>query len=473
MDVSESPGAAGIEAESNGATRRLARFLAGLGFAALPAETVAASKIFVLDLIGTMLGALHAEETRMAVEVVRELGGTEECSVLGQLFRTSCQQAAFLNGLSAHVLELDDTHRDSITHVGAPVIPAALAMAEREGASGADFLAAVAVGYEATLRIARAVQPSHWRRGFLSMGTCGTFGAAAAAGHVLGLDAEALANGFGLAGIQAAGLNSSIYGEGDMGKRLCPSHAAAQGVFSALLAAKGFTGSTAILEQRKGFCQSFADEYDLAPITEGLGTSFEIMRTGLKPYACCRYNHAAIDGLLSLMGEHGIAADAIGAIRVRTYDVAVTNRPHRTRPLSLFDAKMSIPFCLAVAALRGTVNEGDFTAELLADAALSRFAERVRVESDAAMSAEFPREWPAEVEILLADGRLVERRIAYPKGEPEAPMSDREVEEKFMDLASAALSPEAARAVIGEVQRLERSEGVEGLLRTIREGLKG
>ena len=454
-----------------GPTRRLSEFLASIGPGSTPPEAVEAAKVFVLDLLGCTLGAMRTPEVAMAAAVVEELGGRPESSVIGFRFRTACHNAAYLNGISCHVIELDDTHRDSITHVGAPVIPAALAMAEREGASGLEFLLSVVAGYEACLRIANAVQPSHWRRGYLSMGTCGTFGAAAAAGHLRRLDATRMSDALGLAGIQAAGLNSSIYGEGDMGKRLCPGHAASTGTLSALLAERGFTGSRRIIEQRKGFCESFADDYDVSRVTAGLGTVWEITRTSLKPYSCCRYNHAAIDGMLDILQAESVAAGDIAGVTVRTYDIAVTNRPHRVQPPTLFDAKMSIPFSLAVAAHRRSVAEHDFTPDLLADTALQDFASRVRVEADDAMSAAFPREWPAEVKIALHDGRAFSRLVPFPKGEPEAPMSQAEIQTKFRDLAHVAITAAAAEEVIALVDALDRGAGVAPIIQAITRGL--
>jgi 2-methylcitrate dehydratase PrpD len=455
-----------------GETRQLAEFLCAVHAENLPREAMDAAKILVLDLLGCIMGALRTDEVRMAADVVRYLGGHEQSTAIGLGFQTSCQNAAYLNGISSHVIELDDTHRDSITHVGSPVIPAALAMAEHKGASGAAFLASVVVGYEACLRIANAVQPSHWRRGFLSMGTCGTFGSAASVGHLLGFDADTLSDALGLSGIQAAGLNSSIYGEGDMGKRLCPGHAASTGLISALLAQKGFTGSRRIIEQRKGFCESFADEYDLSRVVADLGKVWEITRTSLKPYSCCRYNHAAIDGLLDIMSAEAVAAPQIADITVRTYDIAVTNRPHRTQPHNLFDAKMSIPFSLAVAAHKGAVGEHDFTADLVADPALEDFATRVRVEADDAMTAAFPREWPAEIRVTLRDGRGFRRHVPYPKGEPEAPMSQAEVEAKFRDLAGPVLTDAAAAAVISAIRSLDTAPGLAPLMNAIAGGMR-
>jgi len=458
--------------EQAGPTRALAEFLAGLTFADLPAGVVDAAKMFILDLLGCALGAMKTEEVRIASEVVCALGGTGECSVIGQSWRSSAPNAAYFNSVASHVIELDDTHRDSITHVGSAVIPAALAVAEREKASGATFITAVVAGYEACLRVANAVQPSLWQRGFLSMGACGIFGSAAATGHMLRMNADTLSDALGLAGMQAAGLNSSIYGEGDMGKRLVPANAASNGIVSALLAAKGFTGSRRVIEQRKGFAEAFADDYDLSRITADFGKVWEITRTSLKPYSCCRYNHAPIDGLLDIIQKESIAAADIAGVVVRTYDVAVNNRPHRVEPLTLFDAKMSIPFSLAVAAHKRAVGEHDFTEDLIGDPVLQDFAARVRVEADAQMSEAFPREWPADVLVTLRDGRAFERSIAYPKGEPEAPMSDAEVEAKFRDLASVAITDAAASAVIEAVRRIDTGNGVAPILRAINGGLR-
>jgi 2-methylcitrate dehydratase PrpD len=455
-----------------GETAQLADFLAATRFADLPTEAIDAAKIFVLDLIGCALGAQRTDEVRIAAEVTRQLGGTPDCSVLGLDFKTSCQNAAYLNGISSHVIELDDTHRSSITHVGAPVIPAALAMAERDKADGTTFLASVVVGYEACLRVANAVQPSHWRRGFLSMGTCGTFGAAAAAGHLRGLDATRLRDALGLSGIQAAGLNSSIYGEGDMGKRLCPGHAAATGILSVLYAEKGFTGSRNIFEQRKGFCESFADEYDVSRITADLGTAWEINRTSLKPYSCCRYNHASIDALLDILKTESVSVADIAEVKVRTYDIAVTNRPHRTHPKTLFDAQMSIPFCLAVVAYKGAAGEAAFTEDVISDRALQSFAQKVVVEADPHMSQAFPREWPAETQVKLMDGRRFVRHVAHPKGEPEAPMSGIEIENKFRELADVAITSSAADRVIAAVWDLDRHKDIGQVLDAIASGLR-
>jgi len=450
-----------------GETKILAEFLTALKYESLPGEVVDAAKVLILDLIGCSLGAAQMTEGRVARDVAKAMLGAPEALVLGLGIRSSAAHAAYINGLTSHVIELDDTHRESITHVGAAVIPAALAVAERDGASGKQLLAAVVAGYEACLRIANAVQPSLWRRGYLSMGACGSFGAAASVAHLRGLDVDKTRSALGLAGTQTGGLNASIYGEGDMGKRLVPAAAAHNGVISAIFAEKGLTGPANILEQDKGFCKSFSDAYNLDRITDDLGTVWETARTSIKPYSCCRYNHAAIDGLLSIMHDENIGAQDIKAITVRTYDIAVVNRPHRTNPKTPFDAKMSIPYTLAIVAHLGNADEASFNDESIARTDFQAFAGRVTVEADARMTAVFPREWPAETIVLLNDGRSFKSHIPFPKGEPEAPMSREEIERKFKSLAAVVLSEPAQDKVIDVIWNLDRYDSLDPLIEAL------
>ena len=212
----------------------------------------------------------------------------------------------------------------------------------------------------------------------------------------------------------------------------------------------------------------FATEADLARVTRDLGRTYEIMRTSLKPYSCCRYYHAPIDALGHIMRREKLAADAIDRVLVRTYDIAVTNRPHRTRPATVFDAKMSMPFSLAVAAVAGRVAEADITEASLADKRLQAFADKVTIEADDAMSRAFPAEWPAWVRVTAADGRVFEHRVAYPKGEPEVPMTEAEVRDKFLGLACEALPRSRAEAVIEAIGAIERAKGLGELFQLLR-----
>lgn len=438
-------------------TVALAEFLADAAFDALPAAAIEAATTIVLDTLGCALGAVGTPEARIAWSVTRSLSGEPRASLIGTASRTSEYLAAFANGITSHTIELDDTHRESITHVATGVVPAALAVGEARGASGRDLLAAVVLGYEASARIALAIQPSHWERGFHSAGTCNAFGAAAAAGHLLGLDRDRMTSALGLAGTQAGGLLESIFFEGDMSKRLNPGRAAANGVMAALLAAEGFTGPATVLEGPFGFLRATADLPTPERITRDLGTVYEITRTSLKPYACCRYYHSAIDAYFALRAEHDVRPDDILAIESRSFERAVRTRPHRARPVSVGDAQMSLPYSLAVAILRGRVETADFDERRLGDPRIGALAERIRVVADPELSDLFPREaWGNKLSVTLRDGRTLTARVDLPKGEPEFPMSPAEVDDKFHRLADPVLGLERAARVIELARQLER-----------------
>ena len=232
--------------------------------------------------------------------------------------RASAPAAAFANGVASHILELDDIHKGSTVHAAAPIIPAALAVAEREHADGRAFLAAVTIGYEAAFRIGEAVNPSHYYF-FHPTGTVATFGAAAAAGSLLKLTAEQMLNALGSAGTQAAGL-WEFNADGAMSKHLHPGKAAMNGVLAADLARVGFTGATRILEgdawllpgdERGPVSHQTAPHYDASRITDGLGVRWKIGENGYKLYSCCGHTHTAVDCALEIRAAKELVAETM------------------------------------------------------------------------------------------------------------------------------------------------------------------
>lgn len=454
------------ENEMNGATELLGAFLAETAYEQLPAEVIDEAKRFVLDLLGVALGARATPEARIVTELVTSMGGRPESTIIG-FGKNSSLNAALANAVMAHTLELDDTHRSSISHIGCAVIPAALAIAEARNVSGPEFLRAVILGYECMARVALAIQPSHWERGFMTAGTCGALGAGAAAAAILKLDRERMTTTLGLAGTQAGGLLECMFVSGDMSKRLNPGRAAANGIFAALLAEKGFSGPTTVLEGNFGFCKAMANSYSIERITANLGQSFEISRTSLKPYACCRYYHSAIDVILELREQGALDPSRIVSIEVRTHEKAVINRPHRSAPTSNCDAQMSLPYSLAVAVLEGRVTPEEFTEDKLRDRRIHQIAEKIRVICDPEIHAIFPEKWSNDVLIRWSDGRQFRMRADIAKGEPENPMSEREVAEKFASLAVPSLGKEAANEIRRMSLQLEKLGNVKDLTKRL------
>jgi 2-methylcitrate dehydratase PrpD len=433
-------------------SRNLAAVLAAARFADLDSATVDHTERAVLDWCGSALAGSVEPPATLAHAVARGFGASSEATMFAG-GRGSAASAALANGVAAHILELDDIHKGSTVHGGAPIISAALAVAEREHASGERFLTAVAVGYEAAFRIGEAVNPSHYRY-WHPTGTVATFGATAAAGSLLGLTADQMLHAFGTAGTQAAGL-WEFNADGAMSKHLHPGKAAMNGVIAADLARAGFTGASRILEGERGFIRAMSDTADCSRITAGLPVLAKIRENGYKVHACCGHTHSAIDLAIGLRAH---AAAAIESIAVDTYGPGyeIVKESHPRTP---YQAKFSMAYCVAVALLEGQAgldqfSADRFTADGVTKPALRSLVDRVRVRVADDLTAKYPAAWPARVTITLRDGSRVCDASDYPRGNPENPLDRRDLEEKFMTLVGSRFGREFAAATAAAVFRI-------------------
>jgi len=276
-------------------SRLLAECATATRYADLPPDVVGEAQRAVLDWLGSALAGALEPPARIAQQLVASFGAADDATVFGA-DRAAAASAALANGVASHILELDDVHKGSTLHAAAPIIPAALAIAEREHASGQAFLLAVVLGYEAALRVGEAVNPTHYRF-WHPTGTAATFGAAVATGSLLGLDSMQMLDALGSAGTQAAGL-WEFNADGAMSKHLHPGKAAFNGVLAADLARRGFTGATRILEGERGFFRATSTAHDESRITDGLGERWKILENCYKLYSCCGHTHSAIDTAL-------------------------------------------------------------------------------------------------------------------------------------------------------------------------------
>jgi len=438
------------------ATRRLARFVTETTYRDLPPELTRHVKRCILDWLGAALAGTAEPASRTIVALVENLGGVEESTVIGRTSKTSCVNAALANGVSGHAAELDDIHEASVIHPAAPVLPAALAAAERTQASGEDLVAAVAAGYEAEIRIAKAVMPTHYRH-WHPTGTCGTFGAAAAAGKFLGLDEESMLHALGLAATQASGLVESF---GTMGKPFNAGRAARDGVTAALLASRGFTGPTSILNPPKGYINATSAQPDPNMIVDGLGEKYEAMNTIFKRHACCGHTHGAIDAVIDLVRDHGIDPRDIAEIRVGTYPIAVEVVGGDYDPGTVDEAKFSLPYCLAAAATLESAGLDAFTPERIRDPAIRGLMARVTVHTDEEYAD--ARLGSAKVTIRM-EAESLARRVDAPKGYPENPLTKEELHAKFRELSAPMLPQERIRELEKTVDSLEKLGNVQEL----------
>ena len=413
-------------------------------------------RYLLLDHAANSLGGLDAESTRTVRRFVASRPG--ESPAPGGL-RAPEEYAALVAGVSAHALESDDTHQPSSSHPGSAVFPTALALAESTKADFEAFAGAVVAGYEVIARIGEAATAAgQYDRGFHPTGTVGVFGAAVTAGRLLGLDAAQLRSALGIALSQSAGSMAFLDG-GAWTKRLHPGWAAHAGIIAARLAALGYIGPIDPIAGRSGFLQAYSDVSEPGALTAGLETAdLAIHTTSIKAYACCRYNQAPIDAILTLVRAHDITPGDVARVRVGVleagWSIVAEPEAEKRRPASIVDAQFSMPYAAAVAVLHRAAGTRQFRPDAIASPDAAAFMDRVDCYRSERLEAIFPRHWPAEVEIELTDGRVLREYVEGAKGDPERPLSPAELEAKFADLTDRTLTPDGRMRVVEAIRGL-------------------
>ncbi len=420
-------------------TDKFAEFTAKTRYEELPREVIDQARLCILDFLGVALAGSNLGLSPLMTEILSREGGEEECSVIGHHRKMPVLNAALLNGVRGHTLDMDDGHRYANAHPAVTVIPAALAVAEKCDATMKDLIESVVAGYEVFVRIARAVNPSHLQRGFHSTGTVGPFGAATACCKLLGLDAKQIESALAIAALQGAGLLQAL-DSGQMMKPLHPGRAAQAGVLAALLAQGGAQGPDEILEGAKAWFKAYADNVDTKALSEGLGRDFAILGVYFKWHAACRHVHSTLDALVDAVNTHNVALDEIEKIEVGTYPVAYSLTGTQNRVSSELAAKFSIPVSVALMLFYKDAGVDVYSEERLKEPVLQGIADRVSVRADAWRGEVYPAKRGAEVKVYTQRG-IFSGKVEIPKGDPENPFSPDELKKKFLNNASKALSP--------------------------------
>ena len=416
-------------------TAKLAEHIAGITWSGLAPEVCAHSAYLFLDFVGLAAKGLSMESTRAVHAMIRKLGGSGHGTVVGDSLQPLPQYAALANAAASHSMSLDDIYTPASIHPGSAIFAAALAAAENTGADGKRFTEGVVAGYDTTLRVADAVGvKSHYAFGWHPTATCGTFGATAAVARILELDAAKTANAFGIAGSMASGLMAFMV-DGSWTKRIHPGLAAQRGIQAAYLAAEGFKGPQAVLESKWGFLAATSTQADAQRLVSDFGGRPRVMDTGLKLHACCRYNQSAIDAALEIMRVNALDWQEVEKIRVEifkaAYPLVVEPLAEKMSPRTDVQAQFSLPYTVALAVVKGKVSFEEFSSVMLQDPAVRDTMQRVTVVHDPALDAEFPQSWPARVVIRTRDCRTFEKRMDYPKGDIENPLTWEELIARF------------------------------------------
>jgi 2-methylcitrate dehydratase PrpD len=421
---------------------------------ALPDEVTHHAKRALIDWFAALFpGIALAPGPQLMRTHAAELGSGKS-SLPGQRTTAQAATAAWINGSISHAAEFDDIFRDAVYHPGCPTIGAALAVAEERGASGADLLKAITIGYEISTRIGVAVQPSHYRY-FHTTGTIGCFGGAAATAALMdGTNPEVMRHALATAASFASGLQQAFRSDA-MTKCLHAGHAAWIGVNAGKGAAHGITGALDILEGDAGFGKALSRDARWERATDGLGQRYNIQVITQKNHGCCGHTFAAIDAMLDIRALGQVEPAQIAAIRVDTYQTAL-DVTGNFEPRTAFEAKFSLAYVVAHALLYGAVRLNAFEPERLADPALRALMAKTKLVADPQLSAGFPALRAARIVITLNDGRVVEQYAPCRKGDPEAPLSDADINDKFTELAAPVIGTEAAARLLAQLWQMER-----------------
>lgn len=445
------------------ATGRFGEYAASVARAELPAEVIHAAKRCVIDWYATTLpGAVEAPATMLEKALADELDRGEASLMLGR--KAAVRTAALINGTASHTVEFDDIYAPAIYHPGSPTIAAALAVGQARGASGDGFLRAVIAGYEVSTRIGTAMGRAHYKY-WHNTGTIGPFGAAAAAGLLAGLDARQHMHALATVATFAAGLQQAFRGD-SLSKPLHAGHAADAGVLAALSAEHGLQGAPSILDTPGGMGEAMSNRPDWAAATADLGRAYNTLRITVKNHGCCGHAFAAIDGAQALQAAHRFAASDVASIKVGGYSATVDvtgNHLHAT-PAA---AKFSLPFLVASALVYGSIRLDAYTPQRLTDARVGDLMKRIEVGLDPEIDKLFPRQRAAKLRVELKDGHVLEHFQPHRVGDPDLPLSDKQLEAKFSELATPVIGEAGAARLLARLWSLEREKDL-AFARTLR-----
>ena len=460
---------------ATGVTAAVVDFITHARFEDVPGKAVVEAKRCLIDGFGVVLAGATVHGSGIVRDYIKASGAAAESTILGPArLSTTAALAALANGASGHAMDFDDTQLSStpdrifglLTHPTVPVLAASLALAERLGASGRAFLDAFLVGFEVECKIAEAIKPDHYRRGFHSTGTIGTFGAAASAARLLQLSPAATAHALGIAASMSAGIRVSF---GSMTKPLHAGRAAENGVTAAELASRGFTAGAEALDGEWGFFQVLGGGADVPRIVQALGKPYSIIDPGVsfKPYPCGSLGHPTMDAMLKLVTDHDVRPDQVAKVRVRAGSNILNPLRYKTAKTEL-EAKFCLPFMMTSILLRRRAGIREFTDEFVSSVPVQLMMPRVETLFDPAIEARGFDKMRSIVEVDLVDGRrLTQAADERYRGAPEKPFTRADLHAKFTDCASLVLPPARIARALELIESVDEIRNIRELTQAL------
>jgi 2-methylcitrate dehydratase PrpD len=443
-------------------TRELAKFITELRYSDLKPEVVEKAKGLLIDLFGCQLAFATLPWNKSVYQYISNKKSPGEGStVIYYGLKTTPEDAAFANAVFGHGFEMDDTEMLTASHPGVAVIPAALAMGEKNIITGKEFITAVVAGYEGMLRPGIAAREM-MMRGFHSTGVGGTLGAAAAAGKIMGFNVDTMVSAFGIAASESSGVTEYAISGGSV-KRMHAGFASQHGVQAALLAQSGITGPTAAIEGKKGFCHVFSDKCNMDEITRDLGKEFRIMITGNKPYCCCAGQHTVIDCGENLKKKYGFNLDDIEEIIIEQRPREAINLGNIVFPEDIISAQFSARFGLALRLVKGANGYQDYNEKNLKDPQILALIKKMKYIPDQNCEKLKVDVGPALVTIKLNNGTTYIEQVDYARGSIQNPMSRQELDIKFRGLTQGIIPAKKTEDIIQTVNELEYLDNINKL----------
>jgi 2-methylcitrate dehydratase len=438
-------------------TARIAEWAARLGYDQLSPEAVHEAKRYLLDSLGCALGGYLQHDVRIALEVLGEHAGSGPATVIGSGAKVDPITASLLNALMVRVMDYNDIYWQQDPSHPSDIIPAALACGERRRKDGRELIVGIVLGHEFEMRLCEAAFPGIRERGW-HHATLTAFVSPIVAARMLDLDAERMQHAIGISGSRMATLGAVTAGKLTMMKNTVDPLATQSGVLAALLAERGYSGPEHVIDGKEGLVRCLGPAWKLELLEQGLGESWRITRCGMKAFPTEALTHAPISCVLDIVREHDLSPEQVARVHIRSLARAadILADPSKYDPRTKETADHSLPYVIAAAIAERQVTPLQFTDEKIMDPVIRAQLRKVEVVADPEIEAVFPRLQRAIVKVTTTDGRELERRIDYPKGDPRNPLTDGEIEEKFDALADGVLSPAEARRVRDAVWNLDR-----------------
>jgi 2-methylcitrate dehydratase len=446
-------------------TAEMARWAEQLQYEHLPQEAIHQAKRFLLDSVACAIGAFLQHDIAIALDVLAELAGTGPATVIGTGQRLDVVSATLANSLMIRSLDYNDIYWKQDPSHPSDIIPVALSMCERVGSNGRELIAGIVLAYEFEMRFCEAGLPGVEERGWHHATLTG-FVSPIVAGRMLRLSAAQIQNAIGISGCRHVTVGSVSAGALTMMKNTADPLAAQSGALAALLAEKGFTGPAHVIDGAEGFTHCMGKGWKLDVLTEGLGESWRINQCGMKAFPTEALTHAPLSALLHLVITHDLRPDQVDRITVHTLSRAahILSDPSKYDPRTRETADHSLPYVLAVALVDRQVTPASFVMEKIMDPLVRGQLRKVELVGDPTVDAAFPKLQKTIVHVRLATGETLTHQLDYPKGDPRNPLTDAEIEEKYLSLTEGILSSSSQKRLKESIWELERASSVTDLM---------